>query len=86
VGIHFHQIVQRLEEVLRTKYGKKKILNKEIASELELSPKYFAVIKKRGKIPYLALALFAQRERINLNWLLLGAPPKRLCSTDESAA
>ena len=79
MDVHFHNIMQRLEEVLRTKTGKTKILNKELAAELGLTPDYFAVIKKRGKIPYLSLALFAQKEKINLNWLLLGSPPKQLC-------
>jgi len=76
--IHFHAVLRRLESVLREKSGREKILNKTVARELGLTPEYFAVIKKRGKIPYMALALFAQREGINLNWLLLGARPKYL--------
>ncbi len=79
MDIHFHNIMQRLEAVLREKKNKEKILNKELASELGLTPDYYAVIKKRGKVPYLSLALFAQKEHINLNWLLLGSPPKRIC-------
>ncbi len=74
--IDFHTIMQRIEEILREKNTKKKILNKEIAAELDLSPDYFAVIKRRGKIPYRSLSLFAQKEHINLNWLLLGSSPK----------
>jgi hypothetical protein len=71
--------MQRLEGLLREKNNKEKVLNKEIAAELGLTADYYAVIKKRGKVPYLSLALFAQREKINLNWLLLGSPPKHLC-------
>jgi len=78
--IHFHNIMQRLEKVLREKGGKEKILNKEIATALGLTPDYYAVIKKRGKVPYLSLALFAQKEKLNLNWLLLGSSPKHLCT------
>ena len=77
--IHFQNIMQRLEGLLREKNNKEKVLNKEIAAELGLTADYYAVIKKRGKVPYLSLALFAQREKINLNWLLLGSPPKHLC-------
>ena len=77
--IHFCNIMQRLESVLREKKNKEKILNKEIAAELGLTSDYYAVIKKRGKIPYLSLALFAQKEHLNLNWLLLGSLPKRIC-------
>jgi hypothetical protein len=84
--IHFQNIMQRLEGVLRDKHRKDKVLNKEIATELGLTPDYYAVIKKRGKVPYLSLALFAQKEKINLNWLLLGSPPKHLCSETQTSA
>ncbi len=86
MDIHFHNIMQRLESVLSEKKNKKKILNKELAEELGLTPDYYAVIKKRGKIPYLSLAFFAQKEHLNLNWLLLGSPPKHLCSDPESTS
>ena len=76
MDIYFPNIMQRLEEILRETKQKEKILNKEIAAELGLTPDYYAVIKKRGKIPYTSLALFAQQKHINLNWLLLGSPPK----------
>jgi len=86
MDIHFHNIMQRLETVLREKKNKEKILNKELASELGLSPDYYAVIKKRDKVPYLSLALFAQKENLNLNWLLLGSPPKHLCNDQKSTS
>jgi hypothetical protein len=86
VTIHFQNILQRLEAVLQEKSARAKVYNKEIAQELGLTPDYFAVIKKRGKVPYLSLALFAQKEGINLNWLLLGSPPKRLCIDSEKSA
>ncbi len=85
MSIHFTNIIHRLEEVLQEKSGKKKVLNKEIAVELGLTPDYYAVIKKRGKVPYLSLALFAQKEGLNLNWLLLGSPPKYITETKKSA-
>jgi hypothetical protein len=75
----------RLEDVLREKSDKPKILNKEIAAELGLTADYYAVIKKRDKVPYLSLALFAQKKGLNLNWLLLGSPPKFISSKKMSA-
>jgi len=85
MNVHFDNIMQRLEEVVREKSGKTKVLNKEIARELGLTPDYYAVIKKRGKIPYLSLALFAQKEGLNLNWLLLGSQPKHIPGKKMSA-
>jgi hypothetical protein len=70
--------MERMAEVVAEKEPGTKVLNKTLARELGLTPQYFAVIKKRGKIPYMALALFAHKEGINLNWLLLGAQPKHI--------
>ncbi len=85
MSIQFDNIMHRLESILQEKKGKQKILNKEIAQELGLTPDYYAVIKKRGKIPYLSLALFAQKEGLNLNWLLLGSLPKYISVKKMSA-
>jgi hypothetical protein len=84
--IEFQAVLERMKELLREKNGTHKVLNKTVADALGLSPKYFAVIKKRGKIPYRPLALFAQEENINLNWILLGTLPKYLHDARSSAA
>jgi len=78
MNTQFQSIMERLAEVVGAKKPGSKVLNKTLAQELGLTPQYFAVIKKRGKIPYMSLALFAHKEGINLNWLLLGSSPKHL--------
>jgi DNA-binding Xre family transcriptional regulator len=76
--IEFDTTFSRLRQLLTHTSHKKKILDKEIAAALHLSPQYFAVIKRRKKIPYDSLAHFCKTHRINLNWLLLGQEPPYL--------
>ncbi len=71
-------VMQRIREVLSTQKQKQKILDREIALTLRLDPQYFAVIKKRNKIPYEAIAYFCKKYHVNMNWLLLNQKPKYL--------
>jgi len=73
--IDFDETMERVKHILSKKSGKEKILDKEIAHSLSLSPQYYAVIKRRKKIPYEPLAYFCRSEKINLNWILLAQNP-----------
>ncbi len=81
--ITFSQVMQRIQTLLE-KDNRQHIYNKDIAYALELTPEYFAVIKKRGKIPYEAIAAFCFTRQVSLNWILLGQGEKRLCKKDEN--
>ncbi len=76
--IDFHEVMQRVKEILSTQTKKEKILDRDIADSLELDPQYFAVIKRRKKIPYEPLAHFCKRHKISLNWILLAQKPQYL--------
>ena len=80
--IVFDDIILRVKSIISTDKNRERIYNKEIAGALGLSPEYFAVIKKRGKIPYEALAHFCREHKISLNWILFGQKPERLHSKD----
>jgi len=75
--IIFDDIIIRLKEVISTDQ-KNKIYNKDVAKALELTPQYFAVIKKRGKIPYESIAHFCKKNSISINWILFEQEPKVL--------
>jgi len=75
---HFYEISQRLKEIISHQSDKKKILDKDIALALALDPQYYAVIKRRDKIPYEAIAQFCQKNRVSMNWVLLKQKPKYL--------
>ncbi|MEN8726438.1 MAG: helix-turn-helix domain-containing protein [Sulfurovum sp.] len=76
--IDFHEVMQRVKQILSTQTKKEKILDRDIADSLELDPQYFAVIKRRKKIPYESLAHFCKQNNISLNWILLAQKPQYL--------
>jgi len=76
--IDFHEVMQRVKQILLTQTKKEKILDRDIADFLELDPQYFAVIKRRKKIPYESLAHFCTQHNISLNWILLAQKPQYL--------
>lgn len=59
----FHSIIDTLKLYLSTG-DDKKVLDKDVAILLKISPARFATIKKRNKIPYTNILLFCKRERI----------------------
>lgn len=73
--IHFQEVASRLKEALFSIEKREKIKDKDLALALELTPQYYAVIKKRGKIPYAEIAYFCRCRNINMNWILLAQKP-----------
>jgi hypothetical protein len=76
--INFQEVMQRVKQILLQHNAKKKILDRDIAATLKLDPQYYAVIKRRKKIPYEKLAYFCKENRISMNWILLEQRPKNL--------
>ncbi len=76
--IHFNDIIQRIEKIIAVNMENRRVYNKEVAQALELTPEYFAVIKKRGKIPYEAITTFCRKREISINWILFGQEPQKL--------
>ncbi len=76
--IDFLPVIHRIKEILLNEKKKSRILDREIALALKLDPQYFAVIKRRKKIPYESIAYFCKEYHINMNWVLLGEGPRHL--------
>jgi len=74
--IDFYEVMQRIKDILQKQRKKEKILDKEIALSLEINPQNYAVIKKRKKIPYEAIAYFSKKHNINMNWILFAQKPQ----------
>ena len=68
----------RVKEILSEKNNTTKIKDRDIADSLDLDPQYFAVIKRRKKIPYENLAYFCKRHKVSFNWILLEQKPQYL--------
>lgn len=69
----FLQIIERIREILKTALQKDKIYDRDIAYALGLDPQYFAVIKRRNRIPFESIAYFCHNENISMNWILFGS-------------
>ena len=46
--IQFNDIMHRIKTIIAANIENRRVYNKEVAQVLELTPEYFAVIKKRG--------------------------------------
>jgi len=79
--IDFSAVMLRIKEILHTQTHKEKILDKDIARALNINPQNYAVIKRRKKIPYEAIAYFSYKHHINMNWILFAQKPSYLNST-----
>jgi len=66
----FEQIVEKIKDILSQEIGDRKVLNKDVAKALGITPENLSVLKKRNKIPYEELAFFCAKRRISLNWVL----------------
>ncbi len=78
IMIDFNEVMRRIKEILTNQTKKEKILDRDIAKSLNLDPQYFAVIKRRKKIPYEKLAYFCKENKISMNWILLEQKPQNL--------
>ena len=76
--IEFQDVMLRVKEILLQENRNEKIRDRDIADSLDLDPQYFAVIKRRKKIPYENLAYFCKKHHISLNWILLKQKPRHL--------
>jgi len=70
--------MHRIKTILSSKIDKDKILDKDIATALAIDPQYYAVMKRRKKIPYKSIAYFSKEHKINMTWILFEQKPKYL--------
>jgi phage repressor protein C with HTH and peptisase S24 domain len=68
--MNFVKIIDKIKDILSQETGKEKILNKDVAKALNLSPENLSVLKKRNKIPYEEIVYFCAQRKISINWLL----------------
>jgi len=76
--IEYSEVMRRMKVILDTKINKNKILDKDVAIALKLDPQYYAVMKRRQKIPYESIAYFSKQNKISMNWILFEQKPQNL--------
>lgn len=84
--LSFDEVLGRLKDILSTEVGERKVLDKDIAEALGIAPTYFAVLKKRGSIPFAQVADFCAERKISINWLLYDQAPRSLEESTEKVA
>ena len=66
----FAEIVERIKDIISHKYPDKRILNKYVAEELELSPASLRIYKCKNIVPYDRIACFCAKYGISFDWLV----------------
>ena len=65
------EVIERIRKVLSDEY-QTKVLDKNIAHELDMSVTRLSSIKSRRLVPYDELTMFCIKRKINTNWLFFG--------------
>jgi len=65
------EVIERIKEVIRDEYNSK-VLDKNVAHELDISTTRLSSLKSRKIVPYDELTMFCIRRKVNTNWLFFG--------------
>ena len=68
--MEFDKIIEKIKDIISEEIGERKVLNKDVAKALGITPEHLSMLKKRNKIPFEELAYFCAKRKISLNWLL----------------
>ncbi len=82
VEIDFTKVMERVAIIMETELGITPY-DKNIATELGMTPPQFANNKKRNKIPYFEITKFCHKHEITINWILLGESSMKLIQREE---
>lgn len=78
-----HEIIERLKDIISKDSNEKRIFDKDVATELDITQVNFATMKNRGKIPYDKILDFCAKKKISINWLLYNQHPGSLVDTTD---
>ena len=81
--MNFEKIIDKIKDILRTELERDKILNKDVAKALNLTPENLSMLKKRDKIPYEEIAYFCAKRKISINWLLFDQNSEEIVENTE---
>jgi len=66
----FEKIIEKIKDIISNEIGERKVLNKDVAKALGITPENLSILKKRNKIPFEEIAYFCAKRKISINWLL----------------
>jgi len=82
LNVDFIKVMERVSMIMETELGIAPY-DKNIATELGMSPTQYANNKKRNKIPYFEITKFCHKHEITINWILLGESSMKLIEREE---
>ena len=68
--MNFKAVIQKIKDVISKEIGERRVLNKDVASALDLTPENFSTLKNRDKLPLQEILYFCAKRKISINWLL----------------
>jgi len=84
--MEFDKITEKIKDIISEEVGERKVLNKDVAKALGITPEHLSMLKKRNKIPFEELAYFCAKRKISLNWLLFDQQIENIASQTEKFA
>jgi len=81
--VEIHEIIERIKDIIAHDIGDRKVLDKDVAIALGITPEHLAILKLRRRIPVDEVARFCAARHICINWLLFDQHPRSLCENTE---
>lgn len=79
-------ILPKIKDIISHEIGNRKVLDKDVASALNINQTTFATLKNRDKIPFEEILLFCAKKKISINWLLFNQVTDSISETTEKFA
>lgn len=76
--MYLNEVIEKLKDILSYEHGNKRILDKDVASALEIEYSKFRKQKSRGTIPYFEIMSFLAKRKISINWFFFNQLPESL--------
>ena len=75
---NYNEILEKIKDIISKELGNKKVLDKDIATALEINYDNFRKQKARNKIPYFEIMSFLAKRNISINWFFFNQLPESL--------
>ncbi len=75
---NYNEILEKIKDIISQELGNKKVLDKDIATALEINYNNFRKQKARNKIPYYEIMSFLAKRNISINWFFFNQLPESL--------
>lgn len=79
--MQFHEIIEKLKDILSQELSNRKVLDQDIADALGLDRTIFRKQKSRNSVPYFEIMQFLAKRKISINWFFFSQLPESLVDT-----